>query len=157
MYRDLRLEGLTRNPEAFSSSVKDEAEKPLSWFENRLENSLVFGAHSEEGTLDAVAGLLFPEGTNISHKAKLTGVYLRPEIRGTGLARLLVKYVIEQAKNIVEQVLLTVVASNAPAVNLYKGIGFEEYGLEKNALKINGEYHDEVLMIMIFDQSHHDR
>ena len=42
--------------------------------------------------------------------------------------------------------LLPVVSSNEPAQRLYAALGFVEYGFEKNALKHEGRYCDEVLM-----------
>jgi RimJ/RimL family protein N-acetyltransferase len=41
---------------------------------------------------------------------------------------------------------LSVVRDNVQALRLYKRLGFSEYGLEKNALKQDGRYYDEVLM-----------
>ena len=147
-YRELRLEGLKTHPEAFGASFDDEASKPLSWFQDRLENNMVFGGYTDDGTLVGVAGFRVPASAKSSHKGFLWGMFLKPEVRGTGLAKLLVKRVVEQAENVVEEILLTVVVSNIAAVQLYKGLGFEEYGLERRALKIGNHYHDELLMAL---------
>jgi RimJ/RimL family protein N-acetyltransferase len=40
----------------------------------------------------------------------------------------------------------TVVSGNKPAQRLYDSLGFIEYGIEKNSLKQDGRYWDEVLM-----------
>ena len=40
----------------------------------------------------------------------------------------------------------TVVSTNQPALRLYQSFGFQQYGLEKNALKHNNQYSDEILM-----------
>jgi hypothetical protein len=37
-------------------------------------------------------------------------------------------------------------SNNEAARRLYAGLGFVEYGIEKNALKDGGRYYDEVLM-----------
>jgi RimJ/RimL family protein N-acetyltransferase len=47
-----------------------------------------------------------------------------------------------------EQINLAVVSDNEPAKSRYKGIGFEVYGVEKNALKFNGKYFDKDLMVL---------
>jgi RimJ/RimL family protein N-acetyltransferase len=39
-----------------------------------------------------------------------------------------------------------VVQDNARARRLYASLGFVDYGIERNALKQNGRYYDEVLM-----------
>jgi RimJ/RimL family protein N-acetyltransferase len=75
-------------------------------------------------------------------------MYVRREARGTGLAATLVREVIEHAATLVEDLCLTVVASNAAALRLYGAAGFREYGLERRALKIGSEYYDEVLMAL---------
>ena len=44
LFREIRLEGLERDPDAFSSTLELETAQPLSFFEQRLGNSAVFGA-----------------------------------------------------------------------------------------------------------------
>ena len=75
-------------------------------------------------------------------------MYVRPEARGARLATALVESLIEEdGRKRVEQIQLTVVASNARARRFYQRMHFSEYGLEKKALKYNGVYFDEVLMV----------
>jgi RimJ/RimL family protein N-acetyltransferase len=64
----------------------------------------------------------------------------------------LVQRVIEQARTLVEEINLTVVASNTAAHRLYSAAGFEQYGLERRALKIGDAYYDEVLMTLRFSE-----
>ena len=73
---------------------------------------------------------------------------VRPQARGTGLAASLVQRVVEQARTLVEELCLTVVASNTAACRLYSAAGFEQYGLERKALKVGNQYYDEVLMAL---------
>lgn len=40
------------------------------------------------------------------------------------------------------------VSTNEYARQFYARLGFVEYGVEKNALKIDGRYYDDVLMAM---------
>ena len=152
-FRELRLEGLEINPEAFASSLDIEASKPLPWFADRLENGIVFGGFTNRATLDGVAGLYVPDAANLSHKGVLWGMYVRSEARGNGLAKVLVARVIEEADDVVEEILLTVVASNIAAVRLYKGLGFAEYGFERRAIKVGGTYYDELLMALPLEKS----
>lgn len=147
-YRELRLEGLKSDPEAFVASFNDEASKPLAWFEDRLRNSVVIGGFSSGDALVGVAGLQVPAAAKLSHKGVLWGMFLKPEYRGVGLSQLLVERVIEEAENLVEAIVLTVVASNIAAVKRYKRLGFEEYGLEPRALKVGNVYHDALLMAL---------
>ncbi len=145
-YRSLRLDGLRRHPEAFGASWDDEADKPVEWFAARLQGSPVFGSWLADGSLAGVAGLRVPEPAKLRHKGVLWGMYVLPEARGTGMAAALVQHAIEQASGTVEEILLTYTASNVAAAKLYGRFGFERYGAEPRAVKIENRYHDIVLM-----------
>jgi RimJ/RimL family protein N-acetyltransferase len=147
-YRDLRLEGLKNHPEAFASSWEHEAGKLLTWWAERLEANTVFGGWANSSRLVGVAGFRVQDVAKLQHKGVLWGMYVRPEARGTGLAAALVQQVVEHARTVVEEVCLTVVTSNAAARRLYRAAGFQEYGLERRALKVGSEYYDEVLMAL---------
>ena len=148
IYRELRLEGLKSHPEAFASSWESESDKPASWWAERLEANTVFGGWVNNSPLAGVAGLRVQDAVKVRHKGVLWGMYVRPEARGTGLAAALVQQVVVHARTLVEQLCLTVVASNVAARRLYSAAGFEEYGLERRALKVGDEYYDEVLMAL---------
>jgi ribosomal protein S18 acetylase RimI-like enzyme len=144
-YRDIRLEGLRCDPEAFGSTFAAENARPLTFFSERLDGSAAFGAfHGSE--LVGIAGLLIHEGQKEAHKGLLVGMYVRPNARQAGVGRRLVETIIEYARRRVELVQLSVVSENEQARRLYERLGFLEYGLEKNALKQDGRYYDEVLM-----------
>ena len=49
LYRDIRLEALQRNPEAFASTFEKENAQPLSWFEAAVGRADIFGAFSTGG------------------------------------------------------------------------------------------------------------
>jgi len=144
-YRAIRLSGLKETPEAFGSTFDAEAVKPLAWFFDRLTASHVFGALRGREIL-GVAGFAVRDGAKEAHKGLLWGMYVRPEARGTGLARRLVETVIDFARPRVELIQLSVVVGNEPARRLYARLGFVEYGIEKNSLKFGGRYYDEILM-----------
>lgn len=147
-YRELRLDGLRRHPEAFGAAWEDEAGQPLAWFAARLAGNAVFGGWLHGDSLAGVAGLMVPPGLKQRHKGILWGMYVRPEARGTGMAPALVQGVLEQAAGTVEEVRLTVAASNEPAVRLYARFGFRAYGCEPRGLKVGGRYFDEMLMAL---------
>ncbi|WP_317935242.1 GNAT family N-acetyltransferase [Sporosarcina aquimarina] len=43
---------------------------------------------------------------------------------------------------------ITVVTTNSTAKKLYTSLGFEKFGTEKRALKVDGDYFDEDLMVL---------
>lgn len=145
LYRGIRLEGLNSSPEVFGSTFEAEFSKPLAWFFERLRNSHIFGAFRGSELL-GIAGFAVRQEEKERHKGLLWGMYVRPTARGTGVARRLVEAIIEFAGPRVELIQLSVVMGNEPARRLYTRLGFVEYGIERNALKYNGRYYDEILM-----------
>jgi ribosomal protein S18 acetylase RimI-like enzyme len=145
-YREVRLEGLTLHPEAFASTFERESEMPLPWFADRITHGNVFGAFVGD-ELVGVAGCWPHEGPKVNHKAALWGMYVRPAARRSGLGRRLVEAVVNHASERVEQLQLGVVAANDDACRLYRNMGFSEYGREMKALKQDGQYYDEILMV----------
>jgi ribosomal protein S18 acetylase RimI-like enzyme len=152
LYRDIRLEALKQNPEAFGSTFERESDKPASWFEAAIRQGDIFGAFLQ-GTLAGMAGYTAPENPKQAHKALLWGMYVRPAARHSGLGKRLVEAVLEHARERVEALQLTVVSENEAARRLYGSLGFVEYGLEKRALKQDGRYYDEVLMVKFLERN----
>jgi ribosomal protein S18 acetylase RimI-like enzyme len=134
LYREIRLEGLQRNPEAFGSTLEKESALPLSWFEALLGRTAIFGAFVD-GALAGVAAYAAQEGAKRTHKATLWGMYVRNAARNLGLGQKLVAAVLDHARGRVEMVQLTVVSENEGARRLYSAAGFIEYGYEKRGLK----------------------
>ena len=91
------------------------------------------------------------EGTKQAHKALLWSMYVRATARNAGLGKRLVGAVLDHARGRVEQVQLSVVSENESARRLYAMLGFVEYGYEKRALRQDGRYYDEVLMVKFLD------
>jgi ribosomal protein S18 acetylase RimI-like enzyme len=144
-YREIRLEALRTNPEAFGSTYEVESVRPLEHFSERVASCPVFGAF--RGTeIVGMAGFLGREGAKDAHKGYLWGMYVRSDARNAGVGRKLVEAVINYARKYVELLQLDVVSENEAAQRLYASLGFVEYGIERKALKQHGRYYDEVLM-----------
>jgi RimJ/RimL family protein N-acetyltransferase len=151
LYRDIRLEALKKNPEAFGSTFERENAQPLSWFEAAVGRADIFGAFHDE-TLAGIAGYAAQEGSKQAHKALLWGMYVRTAARNAGIGEALVAAVLDHARGRVEMVQLSVVSENEAARRLYGALGFVEFGYEKRALKQDGRYYDEVLMVKFLDE-----
>jgi RimJ/RimL family protein N-acetyltransferase len=151
LFRDIRLEALQKNPEAFGSTFEKENAQPLSWFEARLGLADIFGAFVD-GTLAGMAGYSAQENSKQAHKGLLWTMYVQASSRNLGLGRKLVAAVLDHARGRVEMVQLTVVSENKSAHRLYCAMGFVEYGYEKKALKHDGRYYDEILMVNFLDE-----
>ena len=152
LYREIRLEALQKNPEAFGSTFEKENAQPLSWFEAAIRRADIFGGFLD-GALTGIAGFAAQEGAKHAHKGLLWAIYVRSAARKSGLGKILVATVLDHARGRVEMVQLTVVSENDAARPLYEAMGFIEYGFEKRALKRDGRYYDEVLMVKFLDES----
>jgi ribosomal protein S18 acetylase RimI-like enzyme len=146
LFRDIRLEALAQNPEAFGSTFERENEQPLPRFEQKLTQTDIFGAFVEDD-LAGIAGYMGHDSPKHHHKGVLWTMYVRPAARNSGLGKRLVEAVVNHASGRVEQLQLSVVSDNQTAHRLYANLGFVEYGREPNALKQSGRYYDEILMV----------
>ncbi|MCJ2035820.1 GNAT family N-acetyltransferase [Methylobacterium sp. J-068] len=126
-FRALRLDGLARHPEAFGASWEVESRQPLAWFTATLEGQAVFGAWCGQGELVGVAGLYVPEAPKLRHKGTLWGVFVSPAARGTGIGSGLIAAVLGHASAWVEDVALSVGATNQEAIRRYEAAGFARY------------------------------
>ncbi|EJN04124.1 GNAT family N-acetyltransferase [Phyllobacterium sp. YR531] len=149
IFQELRLRGLKTMPEAFGSSFEEEVDLPISEIHRRLDTrpNAVFGAFSGQ-ELVGVAGFAGNPKTKQRHKGLLWGVYVDEQWRGHQLGKRLTQAVIDYAREHVDTLHATVMAANISARTLYLGLGFTVFGVEKDALRINGQsYTDELLRL----------
>lgn len=147
----LRLRALREHPRAFLSSEEEDAALGVEGFAARLSRSdraLTLGGYAG-GALVAMAGVAKGAHEKARHRAVLWGVYVAPEHRRSGLGRAIVGRAIEEARAMgVEALILSVDAQNAPALALYRALGFTAWGVERDAFRADGEPVDEVHMTL---------
>jgi ribosomal protein S18 acetylase RimI-like enzyme len=150
-YRKLRLQALEQHPEAFAASYEEEADQPISFFESALKGySSYYGMFNETDELIGMGSLIRSPLRKMKHKASIGSVFVSGEARGTGVGTKLLNYVIEQAREKgIEQVQLVVASNNHKAKKLYQSLGFNSFGFEEKALKIDNEYIDEEHMMKL--------
>ena len=148
-YRELMLEAYDLHPHAFTSSVRERAAMPLSWWEKRLTSQLdvVFGAF-EGGKLAGIVGLAFEPREKARHKAILFGMYVSATVRQRGVGHELVQTALAEARNHpgLKIIQLTVTAGNEAAFSLYQRCGFIQFGLEPLAVRVGEDYFDKIHM-----------
>lgn len=150
-FRDIRLEALSKHPEAFLGSFDEESAQGLDYFREKIHSDKVVGCFKNERLLGTVGYFVItPEGKR-AHSAKIWGFYVRDEYRGRGFARQMMAHLLQDLPGDVEKLLLKVHARNRKALKFYRSVGFEIYGLEKNSLKIGDEYYDDYLMAKNLD------
>ncbi|MBO9131453.1 GNAT family N-acetyltransferase [Bacillus sp. 165] len=152
-YRDIRLEALKTNPEAFGSSYEEAVTRTVKQLAETFpvtNNNFIVGAFSKEEKLIGTAGFRQEQAMKMKHKGMVWGMYVTPDYRGQGISRLLLQQLIAEAKKLqdLEQINLVVVTINDAAKVLYERLGFEHFGTEKRALRVNDKYYDEDYMVL---------
>ena len=153
IYHELRLRALREHPTAFAQPYESQAATSLVDVTRRLReasespNDFILGTFAD-GRLIGMVGFRREPGDRVRHKGTIWGMYIAAEVQGRGLGRALIREAVSRASSMpgLEQISLGVISGNAYARNLYVSIGFETYGMEKRAIVINGEYHDDELM-----------
>lgn len=152
-YQALRLIALKKSPEAFGSTHEREKTFTLETVKQRIlptESKFTLGAFDNKNVL--IGMVLFVRDSNIKmqHKGSILGLYISNDSRGQGVAKSLLKEVIEVARrwNGMEQINLTVVSNNFSAKKIYSDLGFEVFGTEIKAIKYDNCYYDEDLMVL---------
>lgn len=150
-YFRIRLEALKNNPEAFAVSYEEEKSQTAQKYKERFqaEGSFTFGAFEGDqlvGTITLVKETLY----KLRHRANIFAMYVAQDRRGLGIGKKLLEAAINKARELdgVEQIYLTVVATNLPAKRLYSSFGFEVFSMEKRAMKLDDVYLDEEHMVL---------
>lgn len=151
----LRLRALREEPEAFGSSYEESKDKPLAEIVERLrsartEGNFTLGAFAD-GRLVGIVAFVRAPGLKNRHIGNVYSMYVASEARGAGCGRALMETLIARARALdgLEQLLLAVISTNVAAGALYRALGFEVFGLQRQALKLaDGHYLDEALMAL---------
>lgn len=130
-YRELRLEALKDSPLAFVEQYDDVVARPEQFWRDRVERS---ASGEASCTFVAVVGSrfvgkasCFVETDVADHvSAHVVGVYVSPEMRGTGLAEPLlgatIRWAHEDAR--ADRIRLFVMETNLRAIAFYQRLGF---------------------------------
>ena len=152
-YWRLRLEALENEPQAFGESAEEHlattVEHTAARIRGMAKGNFILGGFVD-GALVAIATFLRETGLKGKHKGHIYGVYVTPDHRRKGLARELMKALLDKVKEDphVEQILIDVTTCQEGATKLYRDLGFTAYGTEPRALKIDSEYVDEAHLIL---------
>ena len=148
----LRKEVVQENPESMGLTYEEELTRSLDDFRALLSfthPNAMFGAFIGGELLATAAVGYTSKFPSSRHKMVMWGVFTSPRYRRRGLSRQVVEAAIQNAfSSGVVRVNLQVYVPNEPAIALYKSIGFMEYGVEPQAVYINGQYFDGVHMTL---------
>ena len=146
-FRRIRLEALRQEPAAFASTAEDWKSLPDEEWIRRLNAIDVFVAF-HEGDPVGIMGLLPQDASKMAHRAIIVMVYVRENMRGSGIADSLLAALTDHArKKGIRQLELTVSAENPAALQFYKRAGYAEIGRIPAGFIHQGREIDEIIMI----------
>lgn len=153
----LRLEALQNEPEAFARDYQTDSSNSLAdwekWLHQRSNETtgIIFVAVVDD-QLAGMMGIARGHTTKTQHNGMIWGVYVRPGYRRQGIGGRLIEACIQWAQDRgVEVVKLGVTNTNIAAIRFYAESGFQVYGMEPKALRLNNKYYDELLMVRVLD------
>jgi RimJ/RimL family protein N-acetyltransferase len=153
-YKALRDEALRSAPDAFTSDYASSVNTPAEHYAARLgtpgSGHFVLGAFNAAGDLLGSIALESETRLHKRHCANVVGMMVAPAAQKQGIATDLVAACANKvrASGQLEQLVLTVTASNTHVVQLYERAGYVAYGLQKRAIKVAGVYYDKLHMVL---------
>jgi RimJ/RimL family protein N-acetyltransferase len=95
---------------------------------------------------------VLPKDRPIYARTGVLGMGLLPPFRGHGIGTDLIRRSLDAARAFgLHRVELTVRENNASAVQLYKKVGFESEGLQRDAVQVDGVYESVLMMAILFE------
>lgn len=145
-YKSLRLEALKTEPAAFASSFEESKSRNEEEWREFLSDKLLFAQCN--GQLVGLVGYYFFPHKKLSHIANIVAMYVKKDFRGRGIGKLLFKNILEKiaTEKQVKKMSLDVNPLQKEALALYSSFGFEQKGVLEKHLKVDGHYHDLIVL-----------
>jgi len=156
-YHEIRLKCLLEHPNAFGTTYEEEIKKDKLKFDDYIQQehkeSFLFGAFAE-GECIGICGFIREDGKRSQHRGHLVQIYVRKSYQGKGIGKELIAKTMQAAfeQEGLEQILLGVITENEQAIKVYEKLGFQEYGMIKEFLKLEDTYLDKRMMIKYRDR-----
>jgi RimJ/RimL family protein N-acetyltransferase len=153
-YKAFFTSGLEAHGDCFRITPEDEQREPFPT--KGTPDSFTLGMVNPLGALVGVVSFERDGRTRkrFRHKGLLFRMYVAAEHGGKGIGRQLIDELLlrVQRDTDVEQINLTVVATNQPARKLYYKFGFRTFSVEKQAMKEGTIYYDEETMVLYLER-----
>jgi len=146
-YRALWWHAVTEHAMFFRIAAEDDATK---FIPTRFsDDSFTVGAFIDE-RLVGIVSVERDARKKMNHKALVFRMFVHPDAAGRGVGKQLLHEATREATRIknVRYLYLTVLATNQRAVHLYSSLGFKEFAREVGAVRIDGQYVDELQLAL---------
>jgi RimJ/RimL family protein N-acetyltransferase len=146
VFRGIRLEALREEPAAFASTATEWEKLPDEEWRRRIEAAPVFVAFHDDEPI-GIMGLMRQGASKMAHRATIIMVYVRQNLRGTGISSALLDALTNSARQIgIRQLELAVSVENLAAQRFYLRKGFSEIGRIPGGFLHDGKEIDEIMM-----------
>jgi ribosomal protein S18 acetylase RimI-like enzyme len=148
-YKELRLEALLMEPQAFASRYADAFQKPDSYWQERLAEvragKIFWLLFAKEN--DRLIGMIGAYCTEESDVVEIISVYVTKDKRGLGVATALMEAILAEVgkKGAFRKAELTVNADQIQAIALYRHFGFQVIEVKTGVLG-NGNSYSKYIM-----------
>ncbi|WP_423856184.1 GNAT family N-acetyltransferase [Acidithiobacillus ferrianus] len=145
-YRSLWRDALQQYAQYFRTAAGDDV--PAGIPTRGAEDSFTLGAF-EKNALVGIISLERDRGVKLRHKALLFRMFVAPEVAGRGVGKSLLQEALSRAQGIddLRYIHLTVLERNQRARALYRSLGFVDFALEPEAVRMDADYAGEVQMM----------
>lgn len=158
-YRALMLEGYAQAPDAFTTTAAEREAEPESWWVKRIGSAAglatSFGAWKGSSLVGTVT-LEYSAKPKTRHSALVLGMYVQPQERGkaVGLTLLNAAIAAASARPEILCLTLTLTEGNAPALRLYRSVGFVDWGTQPQAIRTDSGLKGKVHMSLALSLPH---
>lgn len=148
-YKNLRLEALKQEPQAFASSYTQESITADEIWQERLvadskdtQSTYLFAEINNQ--LVGMLRIAREQAPHSQHIASVYAVYVKSQFRGKGVGGKLLTEAINWFKKFPNPVKISlhVTTTQTGAIALYKSLGFETIGTLPKELLVDGKYYD---------------
>ena len=134
-FRTVRLESLRLDPHPLVDLYSVERTKPLLHHLTMLTNNIIMGAYADDILSGITCATVLPQ-ERIRHKAIVWGTYVAQSLRGQRVGKAMQAAALAHLiTRKVRTCLAAVVATNLPAIAMFKSVGFFETHHETNGMR----------------------
>ena len=151
IYREIRLACLKNVPQFFGSTYEEEMLNPKFQFETFIQDEwpdhVMFGAFDGK-RLIGITGFNRMARQRAMHRGEIVQVYVDSKYRGQAIGERVIRQALDYGFSLqgIEQIQLSVIASNKTAIRLYEKLGFRTFGVQSRYFKVGNTYLDQQFM-----------
>jgi RimJ/RimL family protein N-acetyltransferase len=153
-YRRIRLSCLVQYPDNFGTTFDEELNASSLRLTNAVQspdkNNFAYGAFTVNEQLIGICGFISEKRVKVQHRGEVVQLFVDKQYAGKQIGKTLLQLTIDKAfeNEQKELISLSVVSINEKAIQLYKKLGFVEYGRLDGYFKSGSQYFTQVFFML---------